>query len=161
MRTTEIHAFKKIASKNFKLKDVEFVGFTDIGKLDITHTVTVDKGDNTGSSVIFDADMFEIVADLKLKYEGNPPESYRVLNSMIMDWVDSNEADLKKIINPGIKDFLNKEYPEIDTSDLDEDFDDYIWEDQVDYHASIDKDKGDLHFTLELVLSVEEEEEEE
>ena len=157
MRTTEISAFKKIASKNFKLTDVEFLGFTDIGKADITHTVTVDKGDSGQHNTIFDADMFEIVADLKIKYEGNPPESYRVLNSMIMDWVDDNENDLKKSINPEIKLFLEKEYPEIDTTDLDEDFDDYIWEDQVDYHPSIEEDKEEIYFTLELVLSVEEE----
>jgi hypothetical protein len=157
MRTTDIHAFKKIASKNFSIKDVEFLNFTDIGKSDITHSVSIDKGGEQDDQLIFDADMFEIVADLKIKYEGNPPESYRVLNSIIMDWVDDNEKDLKNTLNPELKGFLNKEYPEIDTSDLDEDFDDYIWEDQVDYHPSIEEEAQAIHFTLELVLSVEEE----
>ena len=156
MRTTDIQVFKKIASQNFKLKDVEFESFTDIGKTDLVHKV--ENKDTGESSTLFDADMFEIVADLKIKYEGNPPESYRVLNAMIMDWVDDNENDLKKIINPQLKSFLEKEYPEIDASDLEEDFDDYIWEDQVDYHPSIDGDNT-IRFTLELVLSVEEEDE--
>lgn len=159
MRTTEIHAMKKLASKNFKLKDVEFIGFDDIGKSDVKHTVTVEKNDNIGMGVIFDADMFEVVADLKINFEGNPPESYRVLNSMIMDWVDDNEGSLKKILNPELKGFLEKEYPEVDTSDLDEDFDDYIWEDQVDYNVSMGEEEGYIYFTLDLVLSVEEEEE--
>jgi hypothetical protein len=155
MRTTEIQVFKKIASKNFKLKEVEFLGFTDIGKTDLVHKI--ENKDTDESSVILDADLFDIVADLKIKYEGTPPDSYRVLNAMVMDWVDDNESDLKKTINPAIKSFLEKEYPEIDTSDLDEDFDDYIWEDQVDYHPSIEEKESEIYFTLELVLSVEEE----
>jgi len=157
MRTSDIQVFKKLASKNFKLKEVQFVEFTDIGKCDVSQSLTVDKGEGSSASIIFDKDMFEIVAELKLKFDGESPKSYRVLNSMLMDWVDDNESDLKKIINPKLKEFLNKEYPDIDTSDLDEDFDDYIWEDQVDYSPEIDEENSEIHFTLELVLNVEEE----
>ena len=39
-----------------------------------------------------------------------------------------------------------------------EDFDDYIWEDQVDYHPCLDEEKKEIGFTVELVLNVEGEE---
>jgi len=156
MRTTEIQIFKKIASKKFTLKDVEFIGFNDIGRADITSSIQVTNSTSDKSTVVFDADMFDIVCELKLKFSGDAPQSYRVLNSMIMDWVDDNEDSIKKIINPKLIPFLNKEYPDIDTSDLEEDFDDYIWEEQVDYHPEIDEENNEIHFTLELVLNVEE-----
>jgi hypothetical protein len=157
MRSTDIQVFKKIASKNFKLGSVEFISFTDIGKADLTHKI---ENEDTGeTAVLSEADLLDIFAELRIKYEGNPPESYRVLNAMIMDWVDANEGDLKKIINPKLIPFLNKEYADIDTSDLEEDFDDYIWEDQVDYHPQIEEKSSEIYFTLELVLNIEEEEE--
>jgi hypothetical protein len=156
MRTTEIQVLKKIAAKNFKLGEVGFISFNDIGKIDLVHKI--ENEDSGETSVLYEVDMLDIVAELKISYEGSSPDSYRILNTMIMDWVDDNEGDLKKIINPKLLPYLNKEYSDIDTSDLEEDFDDYIWEDQVDYHPEIDEKNSEIHFTLELVLNVEEEE---
>jgi len=153
MRTTEIQAFKKIASKNFRLKDVDFVAFDKIEK---TEAAQLTEGNKEEAASLMEIDIIDIWAELKIKYEGTPPDSYRVLNSMILDWVDSNEDSLKKILNPKLIPFLNSNYPDIDTSDLVEDFDDYIWEDQVDYHPQIDEKENLIYFTIELVLNIEE-----
>jgi hypothetical protein len=77
---------------------------------------------------------------------------------MLQDWVDDHDEDLKKIINPKLIPFLKEHYKDVDVSDLKEDFDDYIWEDQVDYMPEIDEDKKEIRFVVELVLEVEESE---
>lgn len=149
-----IQALKKIAAEKFKLGDLRFVEFdtiksTELGKVILEKV----DGVNVEGKEIHQVDAW---ADMGLSYEGTPPESYRVLNTMIMDWVDGNEEKIKKEINPKLKDFLAKAYPDIDTSDLNEDFDDYIWEDQVDYMPEIDEENNEIRFTIELVLDVEE-----
>jgi hypothetical protein len=116
------------------------------------------------SKVITEADLqefsstAEVSVNLRLTYEGIPPDSYRVLNNMLQDWVDDHDEDLKKIINPKLIPFLKEHYKDVDVSDLKEDFDDYIWEDQVDYMPEIDEDKKEIRFVVELVLEVEESE---
>lgn len=155
MKLTAIEAMKRVAATSFKFGDVSFNGFNDIKKVEV-ETKTKENGmveDDQGANI-------DAWAELSIKYEGEPPQSYRVLNSMIMDWVDDNEAKLKKIINPQLKSYLQKEYPDIDLSDLEEDFDDYIWEDQVDYMPEINESKKKIDFVLELVLEVDEVEEE-
>lgn len=154
MKMTAVLAMKKIASEKFKLKDVTFDGFDSIDLKDI--------GDSITDSELEDLDtQIEAWAKLRIAYEGEPPENYRVLNSIIMDWVDDHDENLKKTINPELKAFLHDQYKNIDISHLDENFDDYIWEDQVDYMAEIDENNKEIKFVVELVLEVEETEDSE
>lgn len=155
LRVSTIQAMKHIAANNFKLGAVEFNEFEDISNIQ-AQKVEEEDGDQDLETI----NQFDIWADLSIKYEGEAPESYRVLNSMIMDWVGENEQDLKKIINPRLNKFLKERYKDIDSSELDENFDDFIWEDQVDYLPEINEDDKKIDFKLEIVLEIEEVEEE-
>lgn len=151
MRASVVELMAKKAAENFKLKEVSFVEFE---KVDIDEENSVENNDEE-----FSADI-EVWANLSIGYEGNPPDSYRVLNRMLQDWVDDHDEDIKKLVNPKLTEFLKENYDNIDVSDLNQDFDDYIWEDQVDYMPDIDEDKKEIRFTVELVLEIEETEEE-
>lgn len=154
MRVSTVAVMKKMASDNFKLKDVRFNDFEAIDYEEVVKTVSkTDLSD-------FEAQL-EVWANLTLSYQGEPPDSYRVLNGMIQDWVEENEDDIKKIVNPKLIPYLKEQFKEIDTSDLQDDFDDYIWEDQVDYMPEVDEDKKEIRFTVELVLDIDESEEDE
>lgn len=152
MNLSVIEAMKLKAAKNFRFKGIEFAGFEDISTTEIEESL---KNFDTVPEIYEDDEQIDIWANLVLRYEGEPPDSYRVLNSMIMDWVDANDKQIKKILNPELSDFLKDKYPEIDLSDLNEDFDDYIWEDQVDYYPEIDEDDKKINFVIELVLDIE------
>ena len=148
MRASVVEFMAKKAAENFKLKDFSFTGFENI---EVSEENAVDNNDEEFSANI------EVWAN-KIKYEGEPPDSYRVLNRMLQDWVDDNDEALKKEINPKLVDFLKEKYEEIDVSDLKQDFDDYIWEDQVDYMPDVNEDEKTIDFTVELVLEIEEDE---
>jgi hypothetical protein len=147
MRASVVEYMAKKASENFKLKDASFLGFENI-KIDEENSV-----ENNDEEFSADIDVW---ANISLKYDGEPPDSYRVLNRIVQDWVDDHDDELKKMINPKLSDFLKENYKDLDISDLDQDFDDYIWEDQVDYMPEIDKDKKKIDITVELVLEIEE-----
>jgi len=147
MRASIVEFMSKKAAENFKLKESSFI---DFDKIDIDEENSVENNDEEFSANI------EVWANICLTYEGVPPDSYRVINRMLQDWVDDHEADLKKMINPKLVDFLKDQYSGIDISDLNQDFDDYIWEDQVDYMPDIDEGKKTIKFTVELVLEIEE-----
>jgi len=155
LRTSAIQAMKILASETFRLGKVLFNGFEDIKDVTINKSIEIIKNDSTVVNKE-STNQLDIWADLSIEYEGTPPESYRVLNSMIMDWVDDNEKSLKSIINPKLVPFLNEKYNSIDTSDLIEDFDDYIWEDQVDYFPELNEENKKIDFSLEMVLEVKE-----
>lgn len=150
MRASAVEYLAKKASDNFRLKEVSFVGFD---KIDIDEENSVDNNDEE-----FSADI-DVWAKISIKFEGALPDSYRVLNRIIQDWVDDHDKDLKEMINPVLSDFLKDNYENLDVSDLDKDFDDYIWEDQVDYMPEVEEDKKKIQFTVELVLEVEEKDE--
>jgi hypothetical protein len=152
MRASIVDFMAKKASENFKLKEASFVGFENI---DIEEENVIENNDEEFSANI------EVWADIHISYEGTPPDSYRVLNRILQDWVDDHDGDLKKMINPRLSSFLKEKYANLDISDLNQDFDDYIWEDQVDYMPDIDEDKKVIKFTVELVLEIEEEDNEE
>lgn len=146
MKTVLVEAMAKKASENFKIGEASFARFE---KIDIDEEkIQVDNEED------FSVDL-EVWAVISLEYTGNPPESYRVINRIVQSWVDDHDAELKKIINPKLKDFLKDNYSDIDLSDLDQDFDDYIWEDQVDYLPDIKEKDKKLEITVELVLDVE------
>jgi len=149
MKTSVVAAMKEKAAKNLKLKEVCFVDFDAIDMEEMDATITGSDLEEFSATV-------EISANLKIGYEGDLPDSYRVLNSMLQDWVDDHDADLKKIINPKLIPFLKEHYKNVDVSDLKQDFDDYIWEDQVDYTPEIDEAKKEIKFSVDMVLEVEE-----
>ena len=149
MKTSVVAAMKQKSAENLKLKDVSFVDFDSIDLEEMSASITEADLQEFSASV-------EVSANLKITYEGTLPDSYRVLNSMIQDWVDDHDEDLKKVINPKLIPFLKEHYKDVDISDLKEDFDDYIWEDQVDYMPEIDEDNNVIKFTVDLVLEVEE-----
>lgn len=148
MKASLVDFMSKKASENFKLKEAKFIAFDNI---EIDEENTVENNDEDYSANL------EVWANVEITYEGVPPESYRVLNRMLQDWVDDNDKKLKEMINPKLSDFLKEKYGDIDLSDLNAEFDDYIWEDQVDYMPEIDEDKKKIQFVVELVLEVEEE----
>jgi len=148
-----LQLMKKIAAENFKVKDLKFLEFDTIKATEFSN-LFVSRID--GEQKDYDeTHQLDVWVDMSLNYEGVPPQSYRTLNAMIMDYVDENEEKIKKEVNPKLKDFLNEVYPEIDTEDLDKDFDDYIWEDQVDYMPEIDESNNEIKFSVELVLDIE------
>lgn len=153
-RLSTIQMMKKLAAENFKVKDVKFLDFDTIKSSEFSRLFVTDIDDKQRD--YDETHQLDVWVDMSLTYEGTPPQSYRTLNSMIMDWVDDNEEKLKKEINPRLKVFLNKMYPDVDTEDLDEDFDDYIWEDQVDYLPELYESDKEIKFTIELVLDIDE-----
>jgi hypothetical protein len=152
MRASVVDFMARKASENFKLKEASFIEFENI---EIDEENVVENNDEE-----FSADI-EVWAGIRISYEGTPPDSYRVLNRMLQDWVDDHDKDLKKMINPQLSSFLKEKYTNLDISDLNQDFDDYIWEDQVDYMPEIDEEKKTIKFIVELVLDIEEEDNEE
>lgn len=159
LRTSAVQSMKLLASQNFKFGDVVFKGFDSVDEYESEGTINI-KRDNIDQEIEHDYNQLDIWAELSISYEGDCPESYRVINSMIMDWVDGNEDKLKELINPELKKFLNDKFPDIDDSDLDTDFDDYIWEDQVDYTPEVDQEEKKIDFSIELVLEIMEDDEE-
>jgi hypothetical protein len=133
MRASLVEVMAKKAYSNFKLKEATFLGFDNID-IDEENSVANDNEE-------FSADI-EAWANVSIDYEGIPPDSYRVLNKILQDWVDDHDDDLKKMINTKLTDFLKEKYKNLDISDLNQDFDDYIWEDQVDYMPDVDEDNG-------------------
>jgi hypothetical protein len=147
MRMSTVQAMKVLAASNFKLKDVKFEGFESLEETKVETTKDSDE------------DMYaqlDVWANMSISYEGEAPDTYRVLNATIMDWVEENDDDLKKVINPKLVPFLKGQYPDVDVSDLQQDFDDYIWEDQVDYMPDVDDEAKTIKFSIELVLDIEE-----
>lgn len=153
LRTTAVQSMKLIASKNFELGEVVFKGFNSVEEYESEGTININR-DNFDQKIEHEYNQLDIWAELSISYSGDCPDSYRVINSMIMDWVDDNEDKIKEIVNPELKKFLNEKYPDIDDSDLDTDFDDYIWEDQVDYTPEVDLENKKIDFSVELVLEI-------
>lgn len=153
LRTSAVQSMKLLASRNFDLGEVVFKGFDSVDEYESEGTINI-KRDNIDQEIEHEYNQLDVWAELSISYTGDCPESYRVLNSMIMDWVDDNEDKLKEIINPELKRFLNLKYPDIDDTDLDTDFDDYIWEDQVDYTPEVDVENNKIDFSVELVLEI-------
>jgi hypothetical protein len=152
MNSSIVEMMKVTASKNLKFMDAKFKDFESIDIEEESESIA-DEGMEDYSSHV------EIWANMSLTYEGELPDSYRVLNRMIGDWVDDHDDELKKEINPKLLPFLKDHFKDVDLSDLSEEFDDYIWEDQVDYMPDIREDKKEIDFTIELVLDVEESDE--
>lgn len=134
----QVHATQKFKINN----DFEFLDFDDI-----THEDMDDK------SV---PEHIEIWAAVKINYDGEAPDSYKILNLTIGDWVASHEKDLTKVIHKNLKDHFSGSYPESDTSDVHEESESSIWLDQLDYMPRINEKEKNLIIEIELVLEAEE-----
>lgn len=129
------------AAQNFILKDdFTFIAFEDISKEHIEETQDVPE-------------TLEIWAAVKIPFEGELPESYKVLNLMIGDWVESNLEKLTPIIHEELKGHFKEHYPESDISGLEQAEDTAIWLDQLDYMPQMDEDNKSITVEIELVLN--------
>ena len=126
------------AKETFKIKeDFEFVKFDDISH---------DEDD---------ADSFDIWSSVKISYEGKVPESYKIFNLLIGDWVYENQERLTKVIHEKLAGYFTENYPDSDVSELMEGEDTSIWLDQLDYMPRTDEDKKEITFEIELILHAE------
>jgi hypothetical protein len=158
LRTSAIEAAKMIIAANFILGlDVRLEGFDDVGEMSMSHGVNV-RGSGEMSEYEQEYNQLDIWAHLSIDFQGELPDSYRVLNSIVLDWVEEHQEELAKIIDPKLIPFLQDKFEDLDVSDLTESFGEFIWEDQTDYNVGIDEDDGRLHFCVELVLDIEEDE---
>lgn len=135
------------AGKKFSLDDsFEFVEFDDITQEEITET-----------SVALDA--VEIWASVKIPFKGALPDSYRVLNYMIADWVEKNEDDLTKVIHEKLVEHFKESYPDSDPSELISTEESVIWSDQLDFMPRANEEENFIVIEIELVVETEEIEE--
>lgn len=130
------------AEQKFRIKDeFEFVEFSD-------------EATSGRSGLESDESELDIIAVIKIKFDGEPPESYKVLNLIIGDWVEQHIDNLTPVIHNKLKDHFNKFYPGSDINDLDEE-DTAIWTDQLDYLPSIETVDNSMLIDIELVLDCE------
>jgi len=157
LRMSAIEAAKMVCAASFVLgADPRFEGFDDIGEMMLSNMTSLrDSGEL--SEYEQEYMQLDISAHLSIGYTGELPDSYRVLNSIVLDWIEEHQEDLKNLVNPNLIPFLKDKFKDLDVSDLKEDFDEYIFEDQVDYNVCIDEEEGRLHFCVELVLDIEDE----
>lgn len=128
------------AKQNFKInEDFKFLGFDDI---------TQDDKDETPEQI-------EIWTAIKITYDGKAPESYKILNLTIGDWVAANEKALTKVIHEKLKGHFSEYYPDSDTSEVHAESDSAIWLDQLDYMPRLDEDEKSIIIEIELVLEAE------
>jgi hypothetical protein len=128
------------ATKNFNLQDkFEFVEFNDVSYEEIQEKNEFPE-------------TLEIWARVNVPYTGNPPESYKVLNLMIGDWVEEHLELLTETIHKKLKDHFSENYPDSDTSELDSLDETVIWTDQLDYMPEDIEDKKTMDIEIELVL---------
>ena len=134
------------ASKKFKLKDnFEFVALDDVSLEDLKEEEPLEH--------------LEIWASVKVFFDGEIPDSYKALNLIIGDWVESHEDELTEVIHEKLKSHVAEDYPD---SSHDLDFgDSSIWLDQLDYMPRTDDENPkSMEIEIELVLDVEAEDDE-
>jgi hypothetical protein len=131
------------SSQNFKIHDdFKFMNFEDM------------TFENMDADVALPTSM-EIFAEMIISYDGEPPESYKALNLMIGDWVETHVDALSTVIHEKLKEHVDKNYPDSDKTDLDDEENTALWMDQLDYMPQIDQDKNEITIEIELVLNAE------
>ena len=139
------------AAKKFSIKkEFEFIEFDDVSSdfLETHETVP---------------DLLEIWAAVKIHFEGDIPESYKVLNLMIGDWVNENIKSLTPVIHKALKEHFKTFYPNSShegLTDKEDAEDTAIWTDQLDYMPVMDEKDKFMTIEIELVLETEPESEE-
>ena len=131
------------AAKNFKIKDdFEFISFDDITREE------VENGESP--------ETIDIWAAVKIFYDGKLPESYKVLNLIIGDWVEKNISSLTEVIHEELRGHFKEHYPDSNSEDLDQLDESAIWTDQLDYMpAKSSEDEQSLVIEVELILHAE------
>jgi hypothetical protein len=132
------------ASKTFTIKDdFEVISFEDISAESIVNESKVPEN-------------LEMFASVKIAYDGELPDSYKILNIMIGDWVVKKEKELTKVIHEKLAKHFEENYPGSDYSELNdaESEDSAIWTDQLDYMPRSGGEKF-LIIEVELVLDSE------
>ena len=131
------------SSQNFKIHDdFKFMNFEDM------------TFENMDADVTLPTSM-EIFSEIVISYDGEPPESYKALNLIIGDWVESHVDELSTVIHGKLKEHVDKNYPDSDKTDLDDEENTAIWMDQLDYMPQINEDKKEITIEIELVLNAE------
>jgi hypothetical protein len=131
------------STQNFKIHDeFEFISFDDMTFETMDADVTLPTS-------------MEIFAEIRISYDGEPPESYKALNLIIGDWVEKNVDALSDVVHSKLKDHVSKNYPDSNTADLDDEETTAIWMDQLDYMPKIDTEKNKMTIEVELVLHAE------
>lgn len=127
------------AAESFHIHDdFEFLDFEDL----------TDEGIKAGNA----PDVLDIWAQVKIKFDGEAPESYKILNLAIGDWVESHLGALTDVIHRELKDHLKSKHSEVDLSDLDDPDNTAIWTDQLDYMPDIEEREKSILIDIELVL---------
>jgi hypothetical protein len=132
------------AAQNFSIKDnFEFIEFDDI---------TAEELQTEGAEA---PETIEIWAAVKITYTGQVPDSYKVLNLMIGDWVENHVEPLTKVLHAELKTHFQSTYPDSDHTALNQMEDTAVWLDQLDYMPRIEVDKQEMVIEVELVLNAE------
>jgi hypothetical protein len=134
----QLHAAQKFSIKN----EFEFIEFDDI---------TAEEFD---AEKLF-PDVLEIWAAVKISFEGELPESYKTLNLLIGDWVEAHADSLTTEIHNQLKTHFNENYPDSDSSALDELETSAVWLDQLDYMPLMNENDNSMVIEIELVLHAE------
>jgi NDP-sugar pyrophosphorylase family protein len=135
------------AAQNFKIHD----DFSIVSFDDITEQVDIENGSD--KSIVQD---LEIWASIEIQYDGIIPKSYKVLNLIIGDWVTSHQKEITPILHKQLKEFLSKQFPDSDNSELeDEAIDTSIFLDQLDYMPRVNEKNRTIVIEVELVLEAE------
>jgi hypothetical protein len=101
-------------------------------------------------------DQLELWAAVDLKFSGNIPDSYRVLNAIIGDWVEAHEEQLDKAVHPVLIKFFEDYYPDSDLSEIREKFENTpIMTDQADYMPRTEEGSSTLTIEVELIVEPE------
>ena len=142
MRSMEVMAAKEVhkGKGNFKLSNPQLVEVHDAGDYEI-------------SGIVLEG--FDIYVSMTLDYAGTPPDNYRVLNGIVMDWVDDNLKELEQQLQPEVDAYFKRQYPNIDISEFDSSTEDFVWDQQVDYLTLVHEDERKVHFEVELVFNIE------
>ena len=130
------------AAKRFRLTDsFDFIGFDDLSD------VRMPEPDKPMD--------LEVYAKIRIPWSGDPPESNRILNILIADWVDKNLNQLTKVIHENLKGHITEKHPGAEHEGLDQTEDTAVWTDQSEYMPDVDEDKKTMDVELELVLDAE------
>jgi hypothetical protein len=131
------------ASQKFSIEDdFKFIEFDDITPEGISEKEPTPEA-------------IEIWAAVKISFKGELPESYKVLNLMIGDWVAKKETDLTKTIHKNLAEHFKENYPDSDASSIENSEDSSIWLDQLDYMPRTDVNDKSIIIEIELVLDTE------
>jgi hypothetical protein len=138
MTVSEVNALKIVASRNFSISNPQFIEIHDAG---------------LSAQKEMAPEHYDVFAHLKLDYTGTVPLSYRVINSIVLDYVEENRVELEKLIAPELFKHFSQEDSDISVEGSPEDLKDFIWEEQVDYMPMVNEEG--IFIEIELVTDLE------